>query len=211
MKDMSLDMKFQDFKSKHDLNDEAMAEMLSMFNDSFIDLAHKLLANNTTTNTTQNTSSARVSASVSASVSAKKNSASKKINDGTSKKWATKIAGEYASENNLTLDNFDKEKITKKDIDEYLKNNSIPKKQTPKLITDVCTEIKKPKESSTKEKCKGITKTGEPCNRPGTDKPETSKNFFCFRHAMDWKNYEVSSDSDDLEFDPPVTEKDLEN
>ena len=198
MKDMSLDMKFQDFKSKHDLNDEAMAEMLSMFNDSFIDLAHKLLANNTTTNTTPNTTQN--------TSSAKKNSASKKINDGTSKKWATKIAGEYASENNLTLDNFDKEKITKKDIDEYLKNNSIPKKQTPKLITDVCTEIKKPKESSTKEKCKGITKTGEPCNRPGTDKPETSKNFFCFRHAMDWKNYEVSSDSDELEFEPPVTE-----
>ena len=195
MKDMSLDMKFQDFKNKHDLNDEAMAEMLSMFNDSFIDLAHKLLANTSTSST-----------SVSTSVSAKKNGASIKINDGTPKKWATKIAGEYASENNLTLDNFDKEKITKKDIDEYLKNNSIPKKQTPKLITDVCTEIKKPKESSTKEKCKGITKTGEPCNRPGTDKPETSKNFFCFRHAMDWKNYEVSSDSDELEFEPPETE-----
>jgi hypothetical protein len=183
---MSLDIKFQNFKAKYDLNDEAMAEMLIIFNDSFIELAHKLLASN--------------------DKPVKKNESKK---TGESKKWATKIAGEYAAENNLTLDSFEKEKITKKDIDEYLKNNS--KKPVPKLITDVCTEIKNSKESckekskeKCKEKCKGISKTGEPCNRPGTEKPELSKNFFCFRHAMDWKNYEVSSDSDDLEAEPEI-------
>ena len=191
MKDMSLDSKFQNFKVKYELNDEAMAEMLIIFNDSFIELAHKLLATND--KPVQKNESKKTSESKKTGESTKKT--------GESKKWATKIAGEYAAENNLTLDNFEKEKITKKDIDEYLKSNS--KKQVPKLITDVCTEIKKPKENC-KEKCKGISKTGEPCNRPGSEKPESSKNFFCFRHAMDWKNYEVSSDSDDLEAEPEI-------
>ena len=43
---MALDAKFNAFKVKHDLGDEAMAEMLSIFNDSFIELAHKLLSSN---------------------------------------------------------------------------------------------------------------------------------------------------------------------
>ena len=47
-----------------------------------------------------------------------------------------------------------------------------------------------------REKCSGINKSGEPCNRPGTEKPDGSSKCFCFRHAMDWKLYEVSSDSD---------------
>ena len=68
--------------------------------------------------------------------------------------------------------------------------NTKPKKPVASSSNEVknTTEIK--------EKCKGLTKTGEPCNRPGTEKPNGSKNCFCFRHAMDWKNYEVSSDSE---------------
>ena len=111
------------------------------------------------------------------------------------KKFATKIAAEYAAENELTLDDFDKEKITKKDIDEYIKTNkSTSSKSIPKLdTTPVIKECKKP---VTKERCSGITKSGEPCNKPGTEKPDGASKCFCFRHAMDWKMYEISSDSD---------------
>ena len=184
---MALDAKFNAFKVKHDLDDEAMAEMLSIFNDSFIELAHKLLSSNDVQvpKTTKNTNT--------------KTSPDKK-------KFATKIAAEYAAENDLTLDDFNKEKITKKDIDEYIKANksSKPSKTIPKL--DTTPVVKETKEPVCKEKCCGITKSGEPCNRPGTEKPEGSRKCFCFRHAMDWKMYEISSDSD-LEEEEPHNEE----
>lgn len=185
---MALDAKFNAFKSKYDLGDEAMAEMLSIFNDSFIELAHKLLSSNDihVPKTTKNT----------------KTSPDKK-------KFATKIAAEYAAENNFTLDDFDKEKITKKDIDDLIKASATTtrKKTIPKLdTTPVEKETKKP---VTKEKCCGITKTGEPCNKPGTEKPDGSSKCFCFRHAMDWKVYEVSSDSDN-EVENPEEKSDHE-
>lgn len=184
---MALDAKFNAFKSKYDLGDEAMAEMLSIFNDSFIELAHKLLSSNDiqVPKTTKNTNT--------------KTSPDKK-------KFATKIAAEYAAENDLTLDDFDKEKITKKDIDEYIKANksSKPTKTIPKL--DTTPIVKETREPVSKEKCCGITKSGEPCNRPGTEKPDGSSKCFCFRHAMDWKMYEISSDSD-LETEEPQGEE----
>ena len=174
---MALDAKFNAFKVKYSLGDEAMAEMLSIFNDSFIELAHKLLSSNDI------------------EVPKKKQETQSKSKTVGAKKFATKIAAEYAAENELTLDDFDKEKITKKDIDELIKATaSTKKKAIPKLETTPQPEIKK--EIVSKEKCGGITKNGEPCNRPGTEKPDGSSKCFCFRHAMDWKMYEVSSDSD---------------
>ncbi len=174
---MALDAKFNNFKTKYDLGDEAMAEMLSIFNDSFIELAHKLLSSNDIP-------------------VPKTTPRSKSKTTPSTKKWATKIAAEYAAENDLTLDDFDKEKITKKDIDELIKasTGSTKKKAIQKL--DTTPPVEKKKEIIPKEKCCGITKSGEPCNRPGTEKPDGSSKCFCFRHAMDWKMYEVSSDSD---------------
>ncbi len=171
---MSLETKFNDFKTKHDLDDSAIAELLKIFNDSFIDLAHKLLNEAPSDTSSQGSQGSQ---------------GSKKYSGP--KKFATKIAAEYADENNVTLDMFQKEKITKKDIDEFIKSNKIS--GIPKLNT----ELRK-KETPIKhgELCKGLTKNGEPCNRLGTEKPEGSKNCFCFRHALDWKNYEISSDSD---------------
>lgn len=172
---MALDAKFNAFKVKHGLGDEAMAEMLSIFNDSFIELAHKLLQSNDTPIQTPKPTS----------------KTTKQVSD--KKKFATKIAAEYAAENDLTLDDFDKEKVTKKDIDEHMKTNK-SSKSVPKL--DTTPIVKETKQTLCKEKCNGINKSGEPCNRPGTEKPDGSSKCFCFRHAMDWKVYEISSDSD---------------
>ncbi len=163
---MSLENKFNDFKTKHDLDDDAIAEILKIFNESFIELAHKLL----------NTEVKEV----------------KKIEKTEYKKWATKIAAEHAAEHGLSLDDFDKEKITKKDIDELVKQRV---KTVPKLKTE---------KREIKVKCHGLTKNGEPCGKPGTETPEGSKNCFCFRHAMDWKTYEVSSDSDEELHQEPI-------
>ena len=173
---MSLETKFETFKTKHELDDSAIAELLSIFNESFVELAHKLLKSTDVSNqNNQNQNNQKQAKTV------------------TVKKWATKIAAEYANENDVTLDDFDKEKITKKDIDEFVKI------RTSESHTKLKTEKSKKepvKKETVKEKCKGITKNGEPCSRSGTEKPSGSSNCFCFRHAMDWKNYEISSDSD---------------
>ena len=175
---MTLETKFNDFKTKHDLDDDAIAELLKIFNDSFIELAHKLLA---TTDTPKQVPKDTT------------------VFNGP-KKFATKIAAEYAAEHDLTLDDFNKEKITKKDIDELVKSRV---KKIPKLDTTPKHSPKKTKEVPTGKKCQGLTKSGDPCGKPGTTQPEGSKNFFCFRHAVDWKSYEISSDSD-LEEEPEV-------
>jgi len=185
---MSLETKFNDFKTKHDLDDDAIAELLKIFNDSFIELAHKLLANNDIPK--QKTAT---------------------VFTGP-KKFATKIAAEYAAEHDLTLDDFNKEKITKKDIDELVKSRvkSIPKLDTTPRNSPK--KEKKPEAPVVKRKCCGLTKSGEPCNRDGTENPEGSKNWFCFRHAIDWKTYEISSDSDLEEeqvFENPVSDEEL--
>lgn len=172
---MSLETKFNDFKIKHDLDDDAIAELLKIFNDSFIELAHKLLATTDTPRQVQKDTP---------------------VFTGP-KKFATKIAAEYAAEHDLTLNDFNKEKITKKDIDEAVKNKI---KKIPKLDTTPKENLKespkKIKEVPSGKKCQGLNKSGDPCGKPGTTQPEGSKNFFCFRHAVDWKSYELSSDSD---------------
>jgi len=184
---MSLEVKFETFKANHGLDDAAIAELLIIFNESFIELAHKLL----------NASGVPPQKLY--------------VKNTGPKKWATKIAAEYANENNVTLDEFDKEKITKKDIDEFIKgkNSGVPIKSKPDrsegsertespVAKTENIQVKPPnkKKETSKEKCKGITKSGEPCSRPGSEKPDGSTNCFCFRHAMDWKNYEISSDSE---------------
>ena len=55
---------------------------------------------------------------------------------------------------------------------------------------------KKEKNGGIKDKCNGITKDGNPCNLNASKIPDGSKKCYCFRHALDWKQYEVSSDSD---------------
>lgn len=191
----TLDQKFEAFRAKYDLTEEATTEMLAIFNETFIELAHKLLSNTEITtplSTKPKTPVTRKSPSVSTGV----------------KKFATKIAAEYAAERGFTLDDFDKEKITKKDIDELAKNGKTntsgsastetqeeTEKTIPSLMTDICKEIKNTKKKSV-QKCHGVNRDGSPCDKNGDQKPDGCNNTYCFRHALDWKKYEVSSDSE---------------
>lgn len=200
----TLDQKFENFRAKYNLTEEATTEMLAIFNETFIELAHKLLSNT------------EITAPV--SVPTKRVSATRKtpsVSTGV-KKFATKIAAEYAAERGFTLDDFDKEKITKKDIDELAKNGKTisastetqeeTEKTIPSLMTDICKEIKNTKKKPVK-KCHGVNRDGTPCDKNGDQKPDGCNNTYCFRHALDWKKYEVSSDSE-LE-EEEITFKDL--
>jgi hypothetical protein len=205
----TLDQKFEAFRAKYDLTEEATTEMLAIFNETFIELAHKLLSNQ----------------DISTNVSVKNMPAPRKYTKSTEKssgvkKFATKIAAEYAAERGFTLDDFDKEKITKKDIDELAKNGKTnasgsasaetpdePEKTIPKLMTDMCQDIKNTKKKSV-QKCHGVNRDGTSCDKTGDQKPDNCSNYYCFRHALDWKKYEVSSDSE-LEEEEEMIFKDL--
>jgi hypothetical protein len=218
---MAIETKLAIFKDKYDLSDEAITELKTIFDSIIVDFAHKII----------------------------NNESSKKIPklDTTpviysEKKFATKIAAEYAAECNVTLEEIPSEtgKVTKKDVEKYQKGktgvktkkskneivsedeNEIESKSKPgsksgtksasgsKITTASKTDFETENESgcetkkiiskkdkgTVKQKCNGITKDGNPCNLNATKNPDGSKKCYCFRHAIDWKQYEVSSDSD---------------
>ncbi len=187
-----MESRFKDFQTEYNLNDEAMGKLLGLFNDAFIDIAHKLI------------SEAKIPPQTSSKINTK--SKQKSFDSPAVKRWATKIAADYGLENNLTLDDFDVDnlkdgKITKNDINAFIKNNKKDIKKAPKLNTKRGDKKEEPwyknsEHEKPTHKCCGMNKSGDPCKQPGTVSPDGAKNHYCFRHGVDWKNFEVSSDSD---------------
>ena len=110
--------------------------------------------------------------------------------DEVGRRYASKKAEDYAIENDLSLSDFEKEKVSKKDVDEKIKERTKLKLSPNRQI-----DTKSSKKKETKVICNGLTKKGEPCNRAGTHNPEGSKKHYCFRHSEDWKAFECDSDS----------------
>jgi len=194
---MALELKFIEFKNKYDLSDDALEEVKGLFNEAFIAVANSILTNKELKVETVKKEP---------KVETKKEPKAEAKGDSI-KKWASKIAEEFASENNLTLDDFpdDCGKITKKSIEQLVKSKNTTTKFTKTKTVDTKSTVTKSadtKTKSTKESklmCSGIKKDGTPCSRNGTDTPEGSKKSYCWRCAIEWKNYEVSSDSSEEE------------
>jgi hypothetical protein len=202
---MALELKFIEFKEKYDLSDDALEEVKGLFNEAFIAVANSILTNKELKVETKKESTAE---SVKKEPKAESKKEPKTEAKGDSiKKWASKIAEEFASENNLTLDDFpdDCGKITKKSIEQLIKSKNTTTKFTKTKSVDTKsadTKSADTKTKSTKESklmCSGIKKDGTPCSRNGTDTPDGSKKSYCWRCAIEWKNYEVSSDSSEEE------------
>jgi len=179
---MSLDKRLTEFSEKHSLDESAIAELLQIWNITFVEIAHGLLKD---------------------SGKEKKTVKSSRKTE-TVKKWSSKVAGEYAEQKGLTLDDFTQEKVSKKDVDTLIKERGSDTPSTPG-------EPKKPKivKDGKTQKCCGLTKKGDPCSRGATHTPEGAKKSYCFRHANDWEDFEVSSDSSDteLETEMPIARK----
>jgi hypothetical protein len=194
---MALEIKFIEFKQKYDLSDDALEEVKNLFNEAFIAVANSILTNKELKVETVKKEP---------KVETKKEPKTETKGDSI-KKWASKIAEEFASENNLTLDDFpdDCGKITKKSIEQLVKSKNTTTKFTKTKTVDTKsgdTKSADTKTKSTKESklmCSGIKKDGTPCSRNGTDTPDGSKKSYCWRCAIEWKNYEVSSDSSEEE------------
>jgi len=198
---MALEMKFAEFKQKYDLSDEALEDVRIMFNEAFITVANSILSNKDSLKITPVDKE-----SPKFDVETPKKKGGKEVEQV--KKWATVKAEEHASENNLTLDDFPEEfgKVTKAMIEKLIKSrNGAPKftKSANSKVKPEDSKISDAPEKKSKQicnkKCSGIRKDGSPCSKNGTENPEGSKNSYCYRCAIDWRNHEVSSDSSDEE------------
>lgn len=170
--------RLSEFAAKNELDATVVQELVQIFNEALVEIGQAILKDAPTNPTT-----------------VKKTM--KTINKGEGQKWASKVAQAFAEEKELTLDDFPGiEKVTKQHMLEFLKKKDTqPTKQIIKGSPSGSTSKDTP---NRKVQCNGLTAKGDPCTRTGTIQPDDSKNYYCFRHADNWKDFEttVSSDSD---------------
>ena len=153
--------------SKYNIEENDQREIIGIFNKSLIEISETILRDN---------------------------KPQKKDTKTKDKRFASKKAQEYAEENEIYENMFEEDKITKKMVDDKIKE--ISRTKTDKQEINVKTE-KIDKSKKEKVRCCGITKQGEPCKSVGTEQPDGAKKRYCMRHFEDWKTYECDSDSSD--------------
>ena len=160
--------------TKYNIVEEDQREIIEIFNKSLIEISEGILG---------------------------KKKENKSLKEKGEKRWASKKAEEYAEENGVSLEEFTGIKITKKEIEEKVKNRARESKET-KISTKVNVE-----KSEKKCMCSGITKKGEVCNKIGVEQPEGAKKKYCVKHSVDWRTYECDSDSSSDEEDEKEEEE----
>ena len=154
---------------KYNIAEEDQKELIGIFNKSLIEISEGILKN----------------------VKVEKN---EKVKKGE-KRWASKKASEYAEENGVSLEEFSGEKITKKEIEEYIKSRARESKES-KIAVKV---EKVPENEESKCLCRGLTNKGESCNKKGVEQPDGANRKYCLKHSVDWKTYECDTDSSEEE------------
>lgn len=169
--------RLSEFANKNDLDASVVQELVQIFNEALVEIGQGILKDVPTKSTITKTPV-------------------KTQNKPEVQKWASKVAQAFAEEKELTLDDFPGiEKVTKQHMLELIKKKDTQPKQPMKESPSGSTSKGTPKR---KVQCNGLTAKGEPCTRAGTVHPDNSKNYYCFRHADNWKDFEttISSDSD---------------
>ena len=174
--------RLSEFATKNELDTTVVQELVQIFNEALIEIGQAILKDVP-------------------NKPAPVQKTTKNINKGEGQKWASKVAQAFAEEKELTLDDFPGiEKVTKQHMLEFLKKKDTKTtkhiiKGSPSGSTSGSTSINM---SKRKVQCNGLTAKGDTCVRTGTVQPDGSKNYYCFRHADNWKDFEttVSSDSD---------------
>ena len=114
------------------------------------------------------------------------------------RKYKSKKAEEYANEHGITIDEFEMSEISKKDVENKVKEKAkeINIKNEKSVKKETKTVVKKERVI-----CSGIHKKGEACKSTGVIQPEGSKRKYCFRHAEDWRSIECDTDSSESELE----------
>ena len=169
----SMMLKIEEFVKRNGMSEKEKREMLEILNESLLEISRGIM----------NESKKKSKKSVS------------EVENVSKKRYKSKKAEEYAEEHGLRLEDFDINEISKKDVENRVREISKNKKEIPGL--------EKSKESGVPKRekviCSGINKKGEACKSVGTIKPEGAKKKYCFRHAEDFRSFECNSDSSDEE------------
>ena len=188
-----------EYIQRYNIGDEGKREMLDILNKSLIMISRGILETKSTKEI-------------------KKESISKgkePVIEGA-RKFKSKKAEEYAEEHNLTLDDFNIAEVSKKDVENKVRDMTKVRKDTGSSITSKSSSKSSGEASSStssttlvkksKEKviCSGINKKGECCKSVGTIMPDGAKKKYCFRHAEDFRSFECESDSSECEEEEPL-------
>ena len=181
--------KIEEFVSRNGMSESVKREMLEILNESLLEISRGIM-NESKVNKVNKVNKVKVEKCPST--------------DESNKRYKSKKAEEYAEEHGLTLEDFDINEISKKDVETKVREMTKNKKEittTSKTNSDEGSSSKNNKSEIKREKviCSGINKKGEACKSVGTIKPEGAKKKYCFRHAEDFRSFECDSDSSDDE------------
>lgn len=173
----SMMSKIEEFVKRNEMSEDVKKEMLEILNESLLEISRGIMNEKI--------------------VKGVKECKDIKSTEGSKKRYKSKKAEEYAEEHGLSLEDFEIDEISKKDVETRVRNMTKNKKE---VITKERTVEKSSKEIK-REKviCSGINKKGEACKSVGTIQPEGAKKKYCFRHAEDFRSFECNSDSSDEE------------
>lgn len=165
--------RIEEFTKRYSIEEEGKEEMLKILNESLSMISMEILK----------------------TVKVKKEN----VKENEKKRYKSKKAEEYAEEHNIEIEEFSMNEISKKDVENLIREktkleNSIENKKEKKSVEKKKVETKKERVI-----CSGINKRGEACKSTGTINPEGAKKKYCFRHAEDWKSFECASDSSENE------------
>lgn len=174
--------KVEEFVRRNGMSEEEKREMLEILNESLLEISRVIMNES----------------------KVKKEKESKKDREESKKRYKSKKAEEYAEEHGISIEDFDINEISKKDVETKVREMTKNKKEkvittTSKISSDEESSSKNKKSETKREKviCSGINKKGEACKSTGTIQPEGAKKKYCFRHAEDFKSFECDSDSSD--------------
>ena len=177
--------KIEEFVSRNGMSEDVKREILEILNESLLEISRGIMNESREVNV--------------------KEGKKEKVKN-VEKRYKSKKAEEYAEEHGLSLEDFEMNEISKKDVETKVREMTKNKKEKvittrSKTNTDEESSSKNNKSEVKREKviCSGINKKGEACKSVGTIQPEGAKKKYCFRHAEDFKSFECDTDSSDDE------------
>lgn len=177
--------RMEEFCRKYSIDESGKEEMLKIMNESMVLISVEILK----------------------SVKLEKVEKAEKLEKSKGiKRYKSKKAEEYALEHGIEIDEFEIMEISKKDVENLVREKNKITNKSEKKETNT-SENKNEVVKKDRVICCGINKKGEACKSTGTIKPEGAKRHYCFRHAEDWKSFECESDSSDEELE----KEELEN
>tara|TARA_B100001093_G_scaffold101176_1_gene93350 strand:+ start:4506 stop:5081 length:576 start_codon:yes stop_codon:yes gene_type:complete len=170
----TLERKIERYIEKYSLEEEGKEELVRLLNEALIEISRTILSEHKVVEKVEKVE--------------KKNRMCK-----------SKKAENYAEEHGLSLEDFEMKEVSKKDVEnkvrDITKNHSLVKNKEENVKENVKENVI----SMQRVICSGINKKGEACKSIGTIRPNGAKKHYCFRHAEDYRSFECDSDSSDEE------------